>query len=64
MKTLRTTLSQGKRANRRLLKAGYDIQQIETRHTETGEHTDIIWSRPARPGEYLATDFPISELPY
>lgn len=59
MLTLRTTNRITKYDARRLMKGGFSIEYIETRHTTAGDVTAIVWSRPARPD-----DIPESEIPY
>jgi hypothetical protein len=59
MRTIRTSTNLRKCDARRLMKGGYEIDYIETLHTDGGEHSTIVWSRPARPD-----DFPEDEIPY
>ena len=59
MFTIRTSTNLRKCDARRLMKGGFEIEYIETRHLDTGDQSTIVWSRPARPG-----DIPEHELPY
>ena len=59
MRTIRTSTKLRKSDARRLMKGGYEIGYIETVHTDGGEHSTIVWSRPARDD-----DFPEHEVPY
>jgi hypothetical protein len=59
MRTIRTSINLRKCDARRLMKGGYEIEYIETQHTDSGDHFTIVWSRPARPD-----DFPENEIPY
>jgi hypothetical protein len=59
MRTIRTSTNLRKYDARRLMKGGFEIDYIETLHTESGDHSTIVWSRPARPD-----DFPENEIPY
>jgi hypothetical protein len=59
MVTIRTSTNLRKCDARRLMKGGFEIEYIETRHLDTGDQSSIVWSRPARPD-----DFPESDIPY
>jgi hypothetical protein len=59
MPTLRTTLDLRKYDVRRLIARGYEILQVETRHGDDGDETEIVWTRPVRPD-----DIPEHELQY
>jgi len=59
MMTIRTALNLRTFEARRLMKHGYEILHIETRHRNDGDETTIIWTRAARPDE-----IPASEVPY
>ena len=50
MQAIRTSLNLNKYNARRLIRAGYEIEYIETFHRETGDESSIVWTRPARPG--------------
>ena len=45
MKTLRTTLDLRKYDVRRLMRRGYEIEYIETRHLHDRDETVIVWTR-------------------
>jgi hypothetical protein len=51
MKTLRTSAKLTRHDARRLTSGGFEIEYIETRHLQDGDHTTIVWSRPYGPGE-------------
>ena len=59
MKTIRTTLNLRRFEARRLMRRGYEILHIETRHCDDGDESAIVWIRPARPD-----DIPEHEVPY
>ncbi|HUZ62989.1 MAG TPA: hypothetical protein VMU82_04660 [Acetobacteraceae bacterium] len=59
MPTIRTTLDLRKYDVRRLMRRGYEILHIETRHGDEGDATEIVWTRPPRPD-----DIPEHEVPY
>lgn len=61
MTTIRTSTALTKNDARRLMrgKNGFQIAYIETRRTEAGDQSEIVWSRPSLPGE-----IPLSECPY
>ena len=58
MTPIRTRLTLSKHDARRLIRDGYEIQHIETRHRDTGDESSIVWTRPARPD-----DIPECEIP-
>ncbi len=58
MKTIRTTRNLRKHDVRRLLRRGYELAYIETRHLDAGDETTIVWTRPARPGEIAESEIP------
>jgi len=58
MKTLRTTLDLRKYDARRLMRGGYEIEYIETRHLHGRDETVIVWTRPIRPDELAETEIP------
>ena len=59
MNTIRTSANLRKCDARRLMKGGFQIEYIETLHLNAGDHSTIVWNRPARPG-----DISESEIPY
>ena len=59
MPTLRTTMELRKYDARRLMARGYEILHIESRHSDDGDETEIVWTRPPR-----ADDISEHELPY
>ena len=59
MTVLRTTLDLRKADVRRLLRRGYELAYIETRHLDAGDETTIVWTRSVRPD-----DIPEHEVPY
>jgi hypothetical protein len=59
MQTLRTFASLRKCDAHRLMTRGYEIDYIETSHSDAGDEPTIIWSRPPRPD-----DIPEHELPF
>ncbi len=59
MQTTRTTLDLRKFEVCRLMRHGYEIEYVETRHLDTGEEPTIVWTRPTQPG-----DITESEIPY
>ncbi len=59
MTVLRTTLDLRKADVRRLLRRGYELAYIETRHLDAGDETTIVWTRSTRPD-----DFDESEIPF
>ena len=58
MKTLRTTLDLCKYDSRRLMRGGYEIEYIESRHLQERDETVIVWTRPIRPDELAETEIP------
>ena len=58
MQTLRTTLDLREVEVRRLMRHGYDIEYIETRHLDSGETSTIVWTRPTRSGEIAESEIP------
>jgi len=58
MKTLRTTLDLRKYDARRLMRGGYEIEYIESRHLQERDETVIVWTRPIRPDELAETEIP------
>ena len=58
MKTLRTTLDLRKYDARRLMRRGYEIEYIETRHLHDRDETAIVWTRQSRPDELAETEIP------
>jgi hypothetical protein len=58
MTVLRTTVGLRKADVRRLLRRGYELTYIETRHLDTGDETTIVWTRPARPDDILENEVP------
>ena len=58
MKTLRTTLNLRKCDVRRLMRRGYEIEYIETRHLDSGDETVIVWTRHLRPDDLAESDVP------
>jgi len=58
MKTLRTTLDLRKYDARRLMRRGYEIEYIETRHLHDRDETVIVWTRQCRPDELAETEIP------
>ncbi len=59
MQTIRTTLDVRKFEVRRLMRHGYEIEYVETRHLDAGEESTIVWTRRTQPG-----DIAESEIPY
>jgi hypothetical protein len=59
MRTIRTSTNLRKCDARRLMKGGFEIDYIETLRSDSGDHSTIVWSRPARPD-----DFTENEIPY
>ena len=58
MKTLRTTLDLRKYDARRLMRGGYEIEYIETRHLHDRDETVIVWTRQSRPDELAENEIP------
>jgi hypothetical protein len=58
MKMIRTTLDLRKVEVRRLMRHGYDIEYVETRHLETGEESTIVWTRPTQPDDIAESEIP------
>ena len=58
MKTIRTTLDLRRYDARRLMRRGYEIEYIETRHLHSRDETVIVWTRPIRPDELAETEMP------
>ena len=58
MTILRTALDLRKQDVRRLMRRGYEIAYIETRHLDTGDDTTIVWIRPARPDDLTENEIP------
>ncbi len=58
MTVIRTGAGLNRRDIRRLKRAGYGIQAIETRHLEQGEVTEIIWARDDGPDAITAAEVP------
>lgn len=58
MTVLRTTLGLRKADVRRLLRRGYELAYIETRHLDAGDETMIVWTRPARPDDLDESEIP------
>jgi len=58
MTTIRTSLNLSKYDARRLIKAGYEIEFIETYHGKTGDQNSIVWTRPARPDDLGEDELP------
>jgi hypothetical protein len=59
MTTIRTTINLCKFEARRLMRRGYEILHIETRHRDDGDETEVVWTRPTR-----LDDIPEHEVPY
>jgi hypothetical protein len=59
MTVLLTTRDLRKTDVRRLLRRGYEVAYIETRHLDAGDEPTIVWTRPAR-----ADDLDASEIPF
>jgi hypothetical protein len=59
MTIIRTSLNLSKFNARRLIKAGYEIEYVETFHGKAGDTSSIVWTRPAHPD-----DIPEEELPF
>jgi hypothetical protein len=59
MTVLRTTVGLRKADVRRLLRRGYELRYIETRHLDAGDETTIVWTRSAR-----SDDIPEHQVPY
>ena len=59
MTVLRTTRDLRKADIRRLLRRGYELAYIETRHLDTGDETAIVWTRSVR-----SDDLDESEIPF
>ena len=58
MKTLRTTLDLRKYDARRLMRRGYEIEYIETRHLHDRDETAIVWTRQSGTDELAETEIP------
>jgi hypothetical protein len=58
MKTLRTTLNLHKHDVRRLLRRGYEIEYIETRHLDDSDETVVVWTRQTGPDDLAESEFP------
>ena len=58
MKTLRTSAKLTRHDARRLTSGGFEIEYIETRHLQDGDHTTIVWSRPYHPSEIRYENIP------
>ena len=58
MKTLRTTLNLRKYDVRRLLRRGYEIEYIETRHLDNRDETVVVWTRPTQPDDLAENEVP------
>ena len=58
MTVLRTTRDLRKADIRRLLRRGYELAYIETRHLDTGDETAIVWTRPVRPDDLDESEIP------
>lgn len=58
MTVLRTTIGLRKADVRRLLRRGYELAYIETRHLDAGDETMIVWTRPARPDDLDESEIP------
>jgi hypothetical protein len=58
MKTLRTTLNLRKHDVRRLLRKGYEIEYIETRHLDNSDETVMVWTRQTGPDDLAESEVP------
>jgi hypothetical protein len=58
MTRIRTGAGLTPRDLRRLRRAGYAIQAIETQHLEQSEDTEIIWEREDGPDAITAAEVP------
>jgi hypothetical protein len=58
MTTLRTTLNLRKHDVRRLLRRGYEIEYIETRHLDNRDETVVVWTRQTQPDDFAESEFP------
>ena len=58
MKTLRTTPNLRKHDVRRLLRRGYEIEYIETRHLDNRDETVVAWTRQTGPDDLAESEFP------
>jgi hypothetical protein len=58
MTIIRTSLNLSKFNARRLIRAGYEIEYIETFHSKAGDKSSIVWTRPARPDDILEDELP------
>ena len=59
MKTLRTTLNLRKHDVRRLLRRGYEIEYIETRHLDNRDETVVVWTRQTQPDDLAESEVTI-----
>jgi hypothetical protein len=41
-----------------LLRRGYELAYVETRHLDAGDETVIVWTRPARPDDLDESEIP------
>ena len=55
---LRTSTGLSRRDVRGLIRDGYDIQAIETRHLAAGDLTTIIWEREDGPDAISEAEIP------
>src|SRR5450631_4071325 len=58
MKTLRTTLNLRKHDVRRLIRRGYEIEYIETRHLDNRDETVVVWTRQTQPDDLAESEVP------
>jgi hypothetical protein len=58
MKSLRTTLNLRKHDVRRLMRRGYEIEYIETRHLDNRDETVVVWTRQTQPDELAENEVP------
>ena len=58
MRILCTTLNLRKHDVRRLMRRGYEIEYIETRHFDDRDETVVVWTRQPRPDDLAEAEVP------